>query len=133
MFYLLKETDFYVGSETWVSANSPSSPFAIVFESDDKTAYLYALDTQAHEQPIIDALHVYNICDITDTNMSSKVQLCWHKNGLVGVLLINDYPHVVYDFRSKVGYSRNNFPEPAIGSEWKHEILTDECIEKIHK
>ncbi|MFW2177083.1 MULTISPECIES: DUF2251 domain-containing protein [unclassified Moraxella] len=133
MFYLHEEAEYLVGTDTWLASDSPSSSFSIVFEDDEETAYFYALNSDNKEQPIVDALHIYNVSDVTDKDIPSKAQLCWHENGLIGLLFINDYPHVIYDFEKKIGYSWKNFPEPAIGSEWKHETLTNEFVENLAK
>lgn len=133
MFYLYEELEFNAGQETYLDAQSSEFPYAIVFEDDGETAYLYALDLQKQAQPIDDALWIYNVQDLSDEskNVPSKVQLCWHKHKPIGLVFINNYPYVVFDFENKIGYSRSNFPEPSPSSGWQHEFLTDEFIEAL--
>ena len=69
MLYLVSEAEFTVGRETQVFAESPLSPhYATVFEDDGQTAYFYALDTR-NEQPIAEALHIYNVADVSDSHL----------------------------------------------------------------
>jgi hypothetical protein len=39
--------------------------------------------------------------------------ILWSADGMKCVLLINDYPHAVFDFAARRGYCRTNFPNSA--------------------
>jgi hypothetical protein len=39
---------------------------AAVFEDDGRTGYFYALDESLEGNPILDAVHIYNVEDISD-------------------------------------------------------------------
>jgi len=111
-----------VGEETVIEDSSPKTQFAVVFEDDGDCGYFYGLDT-ALENPILDALHIYNSDAVTDKNIPSKVQILWSYDGLKAALIINQYPHAVFDFEAKRGYCRSNFPPPdeswtKFGHEW---------------
>lgn len=100
-----------VGEETVIEDESPKTCFAVVFEDDGETGYFYGLD-RSLDDPILDALHIYNSDAVTDKNIPSKVQILWSQDGLKAALIINQYPHAVFDFEGKRGYCRSNFPPP---------------------
>jgi len=113
-----------------VEGPSPSTPFAAIFEDDGETGYFYALDTRQEENPIIDALHIYEVEAVTDKHRPSNVQIIWSLDDRKAALLINDYPHAVFDFDAKRGYCRSGFPPPvgdtgwsADGHEWDDSAL----------
>jgi hypothetical protein len=117
------EQDITVGEPVVVDGPSPLTQFAVVFEDDRETGYFYGLDTSQKDNPILDALHIYNVTNVTDRNIPSKVQIVWSADGLKSALLINKYPHAIFDFQAKRGYCRTGFPPPAKswsaeGHEW---------------
>lgn len=105
-----------VGQETVIESPSPFADYAVVFEDDGDTGYFYALDTARSEGWIQDAMHIYNVNAVADRHLPSEVRIGWTEDGLRAVLLINNYPHAIFDFAAKRGYCRSNFPPP--GGEW---------------
>jgi hypothetical protein len=57
---------------------------------------------------------------VVDRQLHSVVEILWSEDGLKSALLINDYPHAVFDFAAKRGYSRNDFLNfrPASLGDW---------------
>ena len=106
------ERTFKVGNKEVLDSKSPKNDFAVVFEDDSDTGYLYALDTARKEQPILDAVSIYDVKNVTDRDKPSKFVIIWSVDGLKAALFINNYPHAVFDFSAKRGYCRRNFPEP---------------------
>jgi hypothetical protein len=102
-----------VGKPVVINGRSPITMFAVVFEDDGTTGYFYGLDASNNDSPVLDALHIYNVANISDRNIPSKVQILWSADGLKSALLINDYPHAVFDFQAKRGYCRTGFPPPS--------------------
>ncbi|WP_432210071.1 DUF2251 domain-containing protein [Marinobacter alkaliphilus] len=122
------ETDFTVGEETILESGSPENSFMVVFEDDGDTGYLYGLDRSREGNPILDALHIYNVANVTDKHLPSKAQIVWSGDGNKSLLLINGYPHAAFDFAAKRGYCRTNFPPPdkkwtKYSHEWSDEVL----------
>lgn len=109
---LVAERNLIVGKKDFVEGRSPSTPYSVVFEDDGETGYLYGLDTSQSEQSILDALHIYNVKNVTDRNQLSIIRVMWSSDGLKTVLLINGYPHAAFDFENRRGYCRTNFPPP---------------------
>jgi len=76
------------------------------------------LDTTQGENPILDALHIYDVESVSDRHRPSKVRIVWSPDDRKAALLINDYPHAVFDFARKRGYCRNGFPAPGADEDW---------------
>ncbi len=62
-------------------------------------------------------LCIYKVEDISDAHIPSDVKIGWSEDCLKSVLLINGYPHGVFDFKGKNGYCRSEFPPP-VNREW---------------
>lgn len=122
------EKELRVGAETVVECHSPCSQYSVVFEDDGETGYFYALDTTLGQQPILDALHVYNVDTVSDRHIPSTLQIVWSADGLKSALVINRFPHAVFDFQAKRGYCRTNSPPR---DEWSKEghNWSDEALE----
>ena len=125
---LVAEEVVTVGTPVAVEGASPAGRYGIVFEDDGETGYLYGLDFKLGDNPIVDALHVYNVESVADRSLPSNVQLIWSVDGTKGALLINGYAHAVFDFKAERGYCRTGFPPPspgwsAEGHSWADEVL----------
>lgn len=118
-----------VGNSSHVQGNAPEGSYSAVFEDDGDTGYFYALDYGPGGQPIQNALHIYNVASISDKNPPSEVKIGWSVDSEKVVLLINGYPHAVFDFASKRGYCRTGFPAPALNSGWIGHGWTDDALE----
>jgi hypothetical protein len=109
-------TRFRPGTDTWVASDSPTSSFSGVFEDDGQTAYFYAYDRANADQPILDAVRIYNVANVSDRDRDSEVEIVWSTDGLKAALLINCYLHAVINFEAQRAYGRSNFPPPPKGS-----------------
>lgn len=106
------ERTLNVGTETVIDSLSPRGQYAVVFEDDGRTGYFYALDMSRGSNPILDALHIYNVESVVDRGVPSVVQIMWAGDGLKAALIINNYVHAVFDFEANRGYCRTGFPPP---------------------
>ena len=102
-----------VGTEEFVEGAAPDGSFVVVFEDDGDTGYFYALDQSQPGQSIQDAMHIYNVANVTDNHLPSVVELGWSPDNCKAVLLINEYAHAIFDFSAKRGYCRTGFPPPS--------------------
>jgi hypothetical protein len=114
-----KET-LNVGVESVIRSDSPIGRYQAVFEDDGSTGYFYALDAEKADNPIINALHIYNVESVTDKDEPSQLHIIWSVDGAKVALFINSYPHAVYNFADGVGCCRTGFPPP-LGSAGSHE------------
>ncbi|SHN20829.1 hypothetical protein SAMN05216593_11377 [Pseudomonas asturiensis] len=115
--YLAADQTLNVGQALVVEAPAQEGNFVVVFEDDEITGYFYALVPKGEENPIQDALHIYNVADVIDRDKPSNVRIGWSMDHTKAVLLINDQPHAVFDFQARQGYCRTGCPSPA-GKSW---------------
>ncbi len=109
LFVVAQET-INVGKETTVFGESPKGRFATVFDDNEETGYFYALDAEKTDNQICDAMQIYNVTNVVDKTVPSKLEIVWSEDGLKSALLINNFPHAIFDFAEKRGYCRTNFP-----------------------
>ncbi len=110
-----------VGTPVVLEAPSPASNYVVVFEDDGDTGYLYGIDPAREEQPILDALHIYNVKNVVDRETASVVEVLWSEDGLKACLVIDQYPHAVFDFENRRACCRTNFPPADGGFSASHE------------
>jgi len=115
---IVAEQEYFVGQDTVVEGAAPEGHFAAVFEDDGTTAYFYALDTSVEKQSIQDAMQIYNVANVTDRSKASVVKVGWSVDSQKVVLIINGYPHAVFDFREKQGFCRTGFPPAPSNGLW---------------
>lgn len=118
--YLGVEGEFYCGIETLIESISVVNHYSTVFEDDKETGYFYAVDS-CQEQPILDALHIYNVSNVTDRDKLNKAQIVWSEDGLKSALVINGFIHAVFDFDGNRGFCRTGFPPLTNWSKEGHE------------
>ncbi|KLI98311.1 DUF2251 domain-containing protein [Luteimonas sp. FCS-9] len=102
-----------IGEAGHVQGDAPEGPYSAVFEDDGDSGYFYALDARQSDQPIQDALHIYDVAQVADGHLPSEVAIGWSAGADHVVLLINDQPHAVFDFAARRGSCRGGFPPPA--------------------
>ncbi|AWH88601.1 DUF2251 domain-containing protein [Limnobaculum parvum] len=127
------QAQLIIGEAQVIESRSPDGTFVTVFEDDGGTGYFYALDESLEGNPIKDAVHIYNASDVSDGHIPSEVKIGWSEDSRKCVLLINGYPHAVFDFDGKQGYCRSGFP-PAASGEWSvlgHEW--NDCVDDFFR
>lgn len=116
-----------VGKPEAIMSDSPQGRFATVFEDGGRTGYFYGLDYQQVDNPIVDALQIYNVEAVTDKAIPSEVKIYWSIDGKKAALLINNYIHAIFDFEAQGAFCRTGFPPPPgwtkEGHEWDEEKL----------
>ncbi len=110
--------EFLVGQPTVVEGSSPDGSLLVVFEDDGETGYFYTVDPTCTAQSIQDALHIYNVCDVADIEMPALVEIGWSPDSLNAVLLVNGYPHAVFNFQHKEACCRTGFPQASPEGSW---------------
>ena len=131
MLHLTLEDELFLGTPKKVGTYSTVfEHFAVMFEDDGETGYFYALDMRQNTQPIVDMLHVYNVDSTSNHHEARKLEICWDESGYLAFLLINGYPHAVFDFARLVGYNSNKYPQPDLMSMWTREEITNKQAEQ---
>ena len=99
MLHLTLEDQLFLGQPKQVGTHSTvHDHLAVMFEDDGETGYFYALDMRQNAQPVVDYLHVYNVDNTRNHHEARKLEICWDESGYLALLLINGYPHAVFDF-----------------------------------
>lgn len=121
-----------IGQPAVVEGPSPHAHFGIVFEDDGTTGYLYALDFSRDDNPIVDAMHIYKVDQVVCRYEPSLVQLVWSRDGFKAALIVNQYPHAIFDFEARRGYCRTGFPASAF--EWTEcdHAWDDKALDLFH-
>lgn len=125
---IVAHQEIQIGTKTVIEAPAPNKRYVVVFEDDGKTGYFYALDPSKPKQPIQDALQIYNVQAVKDRNVPSVAEVVWSSDNSKAALYINKYPHAVFDFGAKQGYSRSGFPPAngdwsAAGHKWNEHAI----------
>jgi len=118
-----------IGGSECVQGNAPEGCYSAVFEDDVETGYFYALDHSVEGQPIQDAVHIYNVANVSDKNLPSEIKIAWSVDNTKTVLLINNYPHAVFDSSAKRGFCRTGFPAPDPRSGWSGHEWSEESLD----
>jgi hypothetical protein len=109
----------HVGQKELFEVDAPGNQFSAFFEDDGDVGYFYALERLQATDQVVDALHIYNVANVTDAQRPSDLSIVWSADGSRCVLLINGYAHAAFDFVAKRGYCRTNFPSlPDLGRGW---------------
>jgi hypothetical protein len=106
----VEEVTFQPGDLTIFASDSFVEPYSAFFEDDGDTGYFYACDRLRADDSIVDAVHIYNVANVTDRQKPSTLIIVWSEDCLKCALLINRYPHAIFDFAAKRGYCRTNYP-----------------------
>lgn len=114
--FIVAEQECYVGTDVRIGGESPEASFFAFFEQNEETAYFYAGDRAYKEDPIRDAVHIYDVANVADKEKPSIVKIGWSADSQKVILIIDGYPHAIFDFSSQQGYCRTAFPPPEIGS-----------------
>jgi hypothetical protein len=99
-----------IGSNISIYSISPSEEFAAIFEDDGDSANFYALNAYRKDRQILDVVNIYTVEHVSDIKSPCNVHIRWSEDALKVILVIDGYPHAVFDFQQKRGYCRTNYP-----------------------
>lgn len=121
------DAQFLIGEDTFLHSFSPDHTVGVAFEDDGQAGYFYAI-TKSENPEVLDGLHIYQVEDVTERQLPTRLQIGWNETGLIAALLINGHCHAVFDFGIRAGYSRNGIPEKGTWATVSDRQLTDEVI-----
>ena len=110
----------HVGNAVVVQSDSSIGRYQAVFEDDGQT-YLYAMDTERSDMPIVDALRIYNVESVVERDKPSQLHIIWSADGLKAALFLNSYPHAICNFEESRGCCRTGFPPVAPELSYSHD------------
>lgn len=134
--YVDVDESFTVG-QAWFASVSNDASWAVVFEDDGVTGYLYASTWdnigEGSFGPVMDAMHIYNVADVPEADKACKIQVGWNAEGTAAILLINGYPQAIFDRAGGNSCCRTGFPPPQVESPFKRAQGWDDSLEAIFK
>ena len=109
----------FTPGRAFLSSNSPTVPWTVVFEDEGLSAYFYACDRsqETQEKSILDAMMIYNVAALAKSDLDFErpepqriAAVEWSRDGLQAVLYLDGTAQALYDFQARCGYCRMNFP-----------------------
>jgi hypothetical protein len=103
----------------FLSVDSTIPPWTVVFEDEGVAGYFYACDrtSTTHDDSILDAMLIYNVSALNRSDEELKrptperiATVEWSKDGLRAALYLDGIPQALYDFGTRAGYCRMDFP-----------------------
>ena len=109
----------FTPGRAFLSVDSPTVPWTVVFEDEGIAGYFYACDRSQteHEHSILDAMLIYNVAALAKSDAELErpeperiATVEWSRDGLQAVLYLDGTPQALFDFQAHCGYCRMNFP-----------------------
>ncbi len=106
----------FTPGRAFLSSDSPAVPWTVVFEDEGVAGYFYACDRsrEKHDESILDAMLVYNVASLTAGEAGALAErmasIEWSRDGLKAVLYLDGVAQALFDFATRCGYCRSNFP-----------------------
>ena len=105
----------FVPGRAFLSSDSPTVPWTVVFEDEGAADYFYACDRSftTLEESILDAMLIYHVGTPLTSSGEPGERLAavqWSRDGLQAVLYLDGVPQALFDFAERRGYCRMNFP-----------------------
>ena len=96
----------------FLSSNSPSVPWTVVFEDEGPAGYFYACDRsrETQEESILDAMLIYTGSALDDRDRERLASVQWSKDGMQAVLYLDGTAQALADFAARISICRSNFP-----------------------
>ena len=109
----------FTPGRAFLSVESPSVPWTVVFEDEGIAGYFYACDRsqQTQENSIMDAMLIYNVeaLAISDAELARPTAeriatVEWSRDGQQAVLYLDGSAQALFDFAARTGFCRMDFP-----------------------
>jgi hypothetical protein len=109
----------FTPGRAFLSSNSATVPWTVVFEDEGVAAYFYACDRsqEVHEHSILDAMLIYNVAALAKSDLDLErpepqriAAIEWSRDGFQAVLYLDGTAQALYDFEAHCGYCRMDFP-----------------------
>ena len=117
--FLGAQAEIKIGEPAVLESDTPDGERGVVFEDDGETGYFYARDYRVEGKLFVDALHIYSVKGVIDSDRPSALKIIWTRDFTKSALLVNHSPHAIFDFTGQVGYCQDEFPEPDPETGWQ--------------
>ena len=91
----------FTPGRAFLSSNSPTVPWTVVFEDEGLAAYFYACDRsqQTQEASILDAMLIYNVGSLQNPEAERLAAVEWSRYGLQAGLFTRDAGRIMTAYR----------------------------------
>lgn len=102
----------FTPGRAFLSSNSTAVPWTVVFEDEGAAGYFYACDRsrETHDESILDAMLIYNVSALKGSQTERLAAIEWSRDGLQAVLYLDGTAQALFDFATRQGHCRMNFP-----------------------
>lgn len=102
----------FTPGQAFLSANSTTVPWTVVFEDEGVAAYFYACDRsqQTQEASILDGMLIYNVAALAGNITPRLATVQWSRDGLQAALYLDGTAQALFDFAARRGFCRTGFP-----------------------
>jgi len=102
----------FTPGRAFLSSDSAAVPWTVVFEDEGIAGYFYACDRsqQTQEASILDAMLIYNVGALQNVEAERLAAVEWSRDGLQAVLYLDGSAQALFDFATRQGFCRMNFP-----------------------
>lgn len=134
----------FTPGRAFLSVDSATVPWTVVFEDEGIAGYFYACDRsqEKHSHAILDAMLIYNVSALAKSDAELKrptseriASVEWSHDGLQAVLYLDGTPQALYDFQARAGYCRMDFPNflEEKGDTWRKSThaWSDEAMQRF--
>jgi len=127
----------FIAGRAFLASDSPQTPWSVVFEDEGSAGYFYACDRShsTHEESILDAMLIYNVSALKDSEAQRLAAIEWSRDGMQAVLYLDGTAQALFDFQAREGYCRTNFPNflSEKGDTWRKasHAWSDEVFERF--
>jgi len=96
----------------FLSSNSTTVPWTVVFEDEGIAGYFYACDRsqETQDHAILDAMLIYNVGTLQNPEIERLASVEWSRDGFQAVLYLDGSAQALFDFAQRCGYCRMDFP-----------------------
>ena len=108
-----------------IISTHPEHRFAVIFEDDGETGYVYALDHELDGDPICDAALIYQ--GLADGEFA--LEIFWHPDRAAVAISADNTPQCVIDFEEKKMWCRSGFPPADPRWTLNEKAWSDESLE----
>lgn len=113
----------FTPGRAFLSSNSTTVPWTVVFEDEGVAGYFYACDRsqETQENSILDAMLVYNVSALSEAERERLATVEWSKDGFRAVLYLDGTAQAMVDFERRVSTCRTDFPNflEEQGAQWR--------------
>jgi hypothetical protein len=127
---VLMQSLTFTPGRAFLSSDSTTVPWSVVFEDEGVAGYFYACDRSqtTQEDALLDAMLIYNVGALAASDAQLQrptseriASIEWSPDGLRAALYLDGVAQALFDFAARCGYCRMDFPNfvASQGDSWR--------------